>query len=226
MAVKGMSVAYCAAGGLILYSGIKGATIQDTVKGVLSGNLSLSDTEGIAPSPSQAAPSSSPSAAPEAAPAGAATTMQKYMMAQRGKPYSESNPGRFGPDEYDCSGLVWAAARSAGLGLPGGPSDPAAAIVDPELQWLATLPGSTVITHSADIQPGDILGFTGADPGTHGTARMNADGTMNVGSARVQSCGHIGMAVNPLQYISAYDTAEGIVVNPIGGDDFIVGVRL
>lgn len=47
MAVNGVSVAYCVAGGLILYSGIKGATISDTVKAVLSGNLTLQDTETI-----------------------------------------------------------------------------------------------------------------------------------------------------------------------------------
>lgn len=36
---KGAAVAYSVAGGLILYSGIKGATIADTVKGALSGSL-------------------------------------------------------------------------------------------------------------------------------------------------------------------------------------------
>lgn len=47
MAIKGASVAYCVGGGLILYSGIKGATIADTVKAVLAGNLNVSNTEGI-----------------------------------------------------------------------------------------------------------------------------------------------------------------------------------
>jgi hypothetical protein len=46
--VKGISVAYVAVGGIVLFSGIKGSTISDTVKGVLSGNLaSIQSTETI-----------------------------------------------------------------------------------------------------------------------------------------------------------------------------------
>lgn len=48
MAVKGISVAYCAVGGIILFSGIKGATLSDTAKGILTGNLSsIQTTQGI-----------------------------------------------------------------------------------------------------------------------------------------------------------------------------------
>jgi hypothetical protein len=46
--IKGLPVVYCIGGGLILFSGIKGSTLSDTVKGVLSGNLSsIQDTEPI-----------------------------------------------------------------------------------------------------------------------------------------------------------------------------------
>ena len=41
MAVSAAAVAYAISGGLILYSGIKGATIAHTVQAALSGNLSL-----------------------------------------------------------------------------------------------------------------------------------------------------------------------------------------
>lgn len=44
---KGAAVAYATAGGIILYSGIKGATIADTVKAVLAGNLKVSNTQPI-----------------------------------------------------------------------------------------------------------------------------------------------------------------------------------
>lgn len=47
MAIKGASVAYIAVGGILLYSGIKGSTITDTVKSVISGNLNVSNTEGL-----------------------------------------------------------------------------------------------------------------------------------------------------------------------------------
>lgn len=41
------ALAYCVGGGLILYSGIKGATLADTVSSVLSGNLTLKNSEPI-----------------------------------------------------------------------------------------------------------------------------------------------------------------------------------
>jgi|ERR1700733_1618964 len=48
MAIKGISVAYCAVGGIVLFSGIKGATLSDTAKGILTGNLSgIQETEQI-----------------------------------------------------------------------------------------------------------------------------------------------------------------------------------
>lgn len=47
MPFSGAAVAYATVGGLILYSGIKGATISATVKGVLAGNLNVAGTQGI-----------------------------------------------------------------------------------------------------------------------------------------------------------------------------------
>jgi len=47
MAISGIAVAYATAGSLILFSGIKGASISDTVKSALGGNLNPAATEGI-----------------------------------------------------------------------------------------------------------------------------------------------------------------------------------
>jgi len=48
VAIKGISVAYVAIGGVVLFSGIKGATLSATAKGILSGNLSsIQETETI-----------------------------------------------------------------------------------------------------------------------------------------------------------------------------------
>jgi hypothetical protein len=47
MAINGAAIAYSVAGGLILYSGIKGATISDTVRSALGGNLNPATTEEI-----------------------------------------------------------------------------------------------------------------------------------------------------------------------------------
>lgn len=49
---KGAAFAYAAGGGLVLFSGIKGATLVDTAKAVLSGNLSVSNDEPISASDS------------------------------------------------------------------------------------------------------------------------------------------------------------------------------
>ena len=45
----------------------------------------------------------------------AARRVVAYALAQRNKPYRW---GHQGPDSFDCSGLAWAAWRSAGLGWP------------------------------------------------------------------------------------------------------------
>jgi hypothetical protein len=71
------------------------------------------------------------------------------MESATGKPYSEQIPERFGPNVFDCSGLVWYAFNKAGIPMPGGPSDDPAAIVDPELQWLASQPGAKAIFSAA-----------------------------------------------------------------------------
>ena len=47
MAISGAAVAYAVAGSLIFYSGLKGATLADTVKAVLSGNLTVTGTQAI-----------------------------------------------------------------------------------------------------------------------------------------------------------------------------------
>lgn len=47
MAVSGVAVAYVVTGGLVAYSGIKGATLADTARAVLKGNLTVTDTEPV-----------------------------------------------------------------------------------------------------------------------------------------------------------------------------------
>jgi resuscitation-promoting factor RpfB len=47
MTIKGASVAYVVIGGVLIYSGIKGSSISDTAKSVLSGSVNVSDTEAL-----------------------------------------------------------------------------------------------------------------------------------------------------------------------------------
>lgn len=69
MALNGYAVAYCVAGGLVLFSGIKGASLNDTARQILSGDLTgLPITEQIKAQNSSApgTPSGSPGAGPVA----------------------------------------------------------------------------------------------------------------------------------------------------------------
>jgi hypothetical protein len=137
--------------------------------------------------------------------------MLAFMVAQIGKPYSEAVPGRFGPNEFDCSGLVFTAAKNAGIPFPGNAStDSGDVLANTEANYLGTLPGVTKITNASQIKTGDVLFFTGAAPGPS-----------NYGPI-----GHVGMAFSPTTLISAYDTAEGITKTPISQDQFVVGFRL
>jgi cell wall-associated NlpC family hydrolase len=141
------------------------------------------------------------------------------MLAQVGKAYTEEVPERFGPNGFDCSGLVWAASNSIGNGLPGGPDDDGAALVPFEMEWFASQPGVQVITSPADIQTGDLIAFTGGDPAPFAVTLQNHAYSPN-------QFGHIGMATSSTEYVSAYDTAEGVVINLISGDVFNAALRL
>lgn len=83
MAIKGISVAYCAVGGIVLFSGIKGATLSDTAKGILSGNIaSIQSTEDIAVNNGSASPTGGNAAAGPAVSGNVTengTTIYKYF---------------------------------------------------------------------------------------------------------------------------------------------------
>ncbi|QES45244.1 hypothetical protein DEJ49_33435 [Streptomyces venezuelae] len=70
---------------------------------------------GPAPALPKAAPQKAAPAKPRAAVSGTAAKAVAYALAQRGKPYVY---GATGPNAYDCSGLVQAAWRVAGVRIP------------------------------------------------------------------------------------------------------------
>lgn len=132
-------------------------------------------------------------------------TILSYMNSKIGHPYSESLSLRLGPTFFDCSGLVYDAMHAAGINIPR--SD---AIAASEANWLGAN-GAQVIKDHSQIQQGDIVFFHGAAPGPS-----------NYGGI-----GHVGVAESGSSYVSAFDTALGVVKQPLDANDgFVVAMRL
>jgi cell wall-associated NlpC family hydrolase len=70
---------------------------------------------GLAELPAIRLPSPTPTPAPPAGDGVQVARAAAFALAQRGKPYRW---GAEGPYAYDCSGLTWAAWRSAGVTIP------------------------------------------------------------------------------------------------------------
>jgi cell wall-associated NlpC family hydrolase len=94
-------------------------------------------------------PRTEPPASGAARPPLAARRVVAFALAQRGKPYRW---GHHGPGGFDCSGLAWAAWRSAGLGWPRLTADG---------QWRRgprvhgrSRPGDLVFFHTSRMPPG------------------------------------------------------------------------
>lgn len=84
--INGFSLAYTAVGAVVLWSGIKGETISDTFRGLLSGQAPSSDTEAISTAASPAAPVSATGAAAAASSAeyDSSSALQKLWTSNGG----------------------------------------------------------------------------------------------------------------------------------------------
>lgn len=96
-----------------------------------------------------------------------------YASAQVGKPYCNTNPDRFGPNCYDCSGLTYSSWQAGGLTIPPVSGSQGAAYPHVPLDQLQ--PGDLITTSSwgAHVgiwvgggyvhatKPGDVVKFVG-----------------------------------------------------------------
>jgi len=133
---------------------------------------------------------------------GGGQALLNYFLSKQGHPYSQTL-GRYGPTYFDCSGLLYTAARAAGIPLPQSSS-----VAASEADWFASYDGDKFIRTQAQLMAGDIVFQRGADPGP----------------SRFGGIGHVGMAMGPNRQVSALGTAYGVTQSNIGG--FVVGVRL
>lgn len=94
----------------------------------------------------------SPETFPDLPPPGpAAANAIAWARAQIGKPYNNTNPTRFGPDAFDCSGLVYMAYGMAGVSIP--------KVSGPQYQALPHVSMDALL-------PGDLI-FWGGGGGSH-----------------------------------------------------------
>ncbi len=107
-----------------------------------------------------------------------------FALAQRGKPYEW---GEEGPAEYDCSGLIWDAARHLGLSVP----RTTAGMYGPKSNLLPISKG--------DLQPGDLV-LSKWEPGAAPVSHV----AMWVGDGTVVEAPQEGQVVRTTKYGSGY----------------------
>lgn len=127
--ISGVALAYATAGGIILWSGIKGETISDTVRSVLSGKPPAGGQQPITGSGTTVSTTQGGTNAPVANPG----TYQKYAFSQFGK-YG------WGTDQQQPLVSLWnqesgwnPSAQNAGSGAAGIPQS---------IQGWSTYPGT------------------------------------------------------------------------------------
>lgn len=173
MSIKGASVAYATIGGVLIYSGIKGSTISDTVKAVLSGNLTVANTEALSnPNATAVAAGTVTGSASGSAIASDALKYQGHAYLYGGA------PGQTGANPWDCSSFTsYVLGHDMKLAIPGG-------------SW------ATVTGNGSQHGPTttDYLAWSGAS-----TISANQ---VQAGDLCCWST-HIGIAINNTQMISA-----------------------
>jgi cell wall-associated NlpC family hydrolase len=185
MSFSAAGVAYLATGGLLLYSGIKGATIADTVESVFTGKLNVTDTETISVDNSD---STSPAAA-----TGATATGQQIIgdaMKYNGHKYVYGGPSN-PTNGWDCSSFVsYVLGHDLGMLLPGNK------------------------TWAAATNNGDDHGPVASDfADTPGFYKVNDSATNNEPGDLLVWSGHVGFGTGSGGMFSAYDVQSGTMAS-------------
>jgi cell wall-associated NlpC family hydrolase len=191
MALSAAAVGYSVVGGLILFSGIKGATLADTATSVLTGNLSgLTDTETISVNNgSSSTPGSSTPASTTPPASGGSATGQEIIgdaMKYNGHKYVYGGPSN-PTNGWDCSSFAsYVLGHDLNMKLPGGQTWAEATNNGqdhgPTANEFANTPGfSKAGTDPTNNEPGDLLVWTG----------------------------HVGFGTGNGGMFSAYDTQSG-----------------
>jgi cell wall-associated NlpC family hydrolase len=160
MPVQGRSVAYAAAGFVLVYSGWANRSVKDTLTGLLSGHPPAASPAGaptIGINDTGAAAGSSPANANASTPSGIANDALRYV----GHPYVYGGaPGPAGTSGWDCSSFAnWVLGHDLHMTLPGssGPGYNGASHGPTTLSYLAWTGAATIGNSASAAQAGDLL---------------------------------------------------------------------
>lgn len=192
MAVSGAGVAYAAAGFTLLWSGVRNATLKDTLTAFLRGQspaphptgpvtIGLASTGNASAAPAGGAPGTTPSAV--------ANDALKYT----GHPYLYGGaPGTDGSHPWDCSSFCnWVLGHDLGMTLPGESS-----------------PGYSGTSHGPNTV--SYLAWGGAKTVSNSASAAQA-GDLCVWQT------HMGIAIGGGQMVSALNESLGTRVTSISG---------
>lgn len=178
-----------AAGSVLLVSGLRNATVSDTLRALVKGQPIPTGTAGnlttIRAGVIEGAIGGMVQAGAVAAAGGSALGQRiaQAALAERGKPYRWATAG---PETFDCSGLVnWVLGHQLGLSIPGSPTGK----------------------------------YTGHGPVTGQYYIWSGLTTVNTPQVGDLVCyiGHIGIAINPTQMVAAPTAGDVVKISTIYG---------
>jgi cell wall-associated NlpC family hydrolase len=155
---SGLALGLAVAGGVVLYSGLRNATVADTLKGILKGQLPQGAQQQTAlgsaiAAATTAAAQSAAGIVPGVTPPGDAGGIVEDAKRYLGVPYKWAASS---PTGMDCSGFVnWVIGHDLGLPIPGHPDGHYSGHGPVTGDWY-TWPGATTIG-GIDAAPGDLV---------------------------------------------------------------------
>lgn len=183
-----------AAGGILVWSGLKGASLSTSLKSLISGQApSGANVEPVGTPAGSSAAGAGSASGPGAAVSGIAGDALRY----EGHPYDFGGaPGTDGTHPWDCSSFAnWVVGHDAGHAIPGFPAGQyTGAVHGPStISWLAWSGCRTVGHDGGQAQAGDLAVWQT----------------------------HMGICTGPDAMISARNPAKGTTTSKING--FIPG---
>lgn len=192
MAVSGLGVAYATAGFVLLWSGVKNATLKDTLTSFLKGQPPAANPTGSITVGLSGTGSGTAGTAP-GAPGTTASEIANDALRYVGHPYVYGgSPGTAGTSGWDCSSFAnWVLGHDLHMTLPGSssPGYSGTSHGPTTLSYLAWTGASTVSNSGSAAQAGDLLVWQT----------------------------HMGFALGGGQMVSALTASQGTKVTTIAG---------